>query len=358
LGEQLAEIPPSRLLGLLNVKYVIADKVRDVWLDGVYYDLGHEAVLGPGERLEVADLPHFAATALGLVSHLEGARDLAQGTPVAEVLVADNRGRVQRHLLRTGLDTAEGRCNAAVAHREARVVRRSPQGHDYFIHLELGSAIVPRRISIRYLAPVGRLHLRGASLVDERTGTFVPLVVSTQGRFRLVHSGDVKVYQNLDNLPRAFVVHRARVLDDEAAIAAMMDEAFRPGEEVILAEGEPLEGEGGRDEVEIVLYEPERVVVEARLAEEGYLVLTDAYYPGWRALVDEREVPIHRADVLFRAVRLPAGWHRVEFIYDPLSFKIGAAISLAALLGVVVALARPAVVTLKRPLRKSHAERR
>jgi len=296
----------------------------------------------------VADLPHFAATALGLVSHLEGTRDLAQGTPVAEVLVADNRGRVQRHLLRAGLDTAEGRCDAAVAHREARIARRSPEGSDYFTRLELGSAIVPRRISIRYLAPAGRLHLRGASLVDGRTETFVPLIVSSQGRFKLVHSGDVKVYQNLDNLPRAFVVHRARVLDDEAAIAAMRDEAFRPGEEVILAEGEPLEGRSGRDdEVEIVLYKPERVVVEARLAEEGYLVLTDAYYPGWRALVDGREVPIHRADVLFRAVRLPAGRHRVEFVYDPFSFKIGALISLAALLGVVAALARPAVATLK-----------
>jgi len=358
LGEQLTEMPPSRLLGLLNVRYVIADKVRDVWLDGVYYDLGHEAILGPGEKFQVADLPHFAATALGLVSHLEGAQDLAQGTPVAEVLVADDRGRVQRHLLRAGLDTAEGGYGAAVAHRKARIARRSPRGSDYFTRLGLGSAVVPRRISIRYLAPAGRLHLRGASLVDERTGTFVPLIVSTRGRFRLVHSGDVKVYQNLDNLPRAFVVHRARVLDDEAAIAAMGDETFRPGEEVILAEGEPLEGGGGRDEVEIVLYQPERVVVEAHLAGEGYLVLTDAHYPGWRALVDGREVPIHRADVLFRAVRLPAGRHRVEFVYDPLSLKIGAVISLAALLGVVAVLARPAAAALKRLLKKSHAERR
>jgi len=64
-------------------------------------------------------------------------------------------------------------------------------------------------------------------------------------------------------------------------------------------------------------------------------VLTDAYYPGWRALVDGLETPIYRADLLFRAVYLPAGQHRVEFIYDPLSFKLGAAISLAALLGLV-----------------------
>jgi uncharacterized membrane protein YfhO len=82
-------------------------------------------------------------------------------------------------------------------------------------------------------------------------------------------------------------------------------------------------------------YEPERVVISANLAADGYLVLTDAHYPGWRALTDGLETPIYRADLLFRAVYLPAGQHRVEFIYDPLSFKLGAAISLVALLGLV-----------------------
>jgi uncharacterized membrane protein YfhO len=67
--------------------------------------------------------------------------------------------------------------------------------------------------------------------------------------------------------------------------------------------------------------------------------LTDAHYPGWRALADSLETPIYRADLLFRAVYLPAGQHRVEFVYDPLSFKLGAAISLTALLGLVVGIA-------------------
>jgi uncharacterized membrane protein YfhO len=80
-------------------------------------------------------------------------------------------------------------------------------------------------------------------------------------------------------------------------------------------------------------------VISANLSEEGYLVLTDAHYPGWRALTDGLEMPIYRADLLFRAVYLPAGQHRVEFVYDPLSFKLGAAISLTALLGLVVGIA-------------------
>jgi len=344
LREQLKEIPSSRILNLLGVRYIIIDKVYDIWVDDVYYDLSHEAVLGPGvaSQVDVTELPDFAATSLGLVSHLEGAHDLPNGVPVAQVTITDERGAIQGHLLRAGIETAEGEY-AGARHDQARVCRHWPsnlQGNDYLARLELGEALIPRQILIEYLAPVGRLHLRGLSLIDDRTGTFVPVVVSTGGRFRLVHSGDVKIYENLDSLPRAFVVHRARVLDDEAAIAAMKDLSFRPEEEVILAPGgEAMNGQPGGGQVEVLSYEPERVVISANLAAEGYLVLTDAYYPGWHALTDGLEMPIHRANLLFRALYLPAGQHRVEFIYDPLSFKLGTAISLTALLGLVAGIA-------------------
>lgn len=351
LRESLKEIPPSRILSLLNVKYVITDKVHDVWVDGVYYDLSHEAVLGAGavSQVKVTDLPDFAVTSLGLVSHLEGAGDLPNGAPVAQVTITDELGAVQSRLLRAGIETAEGEYTAGVVqHDQARVCRHwpdDPQGNDYLARLEFGGALILRQISIEYLAPAGRLHLRGGSLIDDRTATFRPLVVSTGGRFRLVHSGDVKVYENLDSLPRAFVVHRAQVLDDEAAIAVMKDPSFRPENEVILAsDGHEVlspQDDGGA-EVELLSYEPERIVISADLAADGYLVLTDAYYPGWRALTDGLEVPIYRADLLFRAVYLPAGQHRVEFIYDPLSFKLGAAISLAALLALVAGAAAAA----------------
>jgi len=348
LREKLKDIPSSRILSLLNVKYVITDKVHDVWVDNVYYDLSHEAVLGPGmaSQVEVTELPDFGATSLGLVSHLEGARDLVNGVAVAQVVVTDRSGAVQTHLLRAGVETAEGEyAVGGVQHDQVRVCRHWPdnsKGSDYIARLEFGEALVPRQISIEYLAPTGWLHLQGLSLVDDRTATFWPLVVSTEGRFRLVHSGDVKIYENLDNLPRAFVVHRTRVLDDEAAIATMKDPSFQPEKEAILAPGgqevSPLHA-SGEDMVELLSYEPERIVISANLAEEGYLVLTDAYYPGWRALIDSLETPIYRADLLFRAVYLPAGQHRVEFVYDPLSFKLGAAISLTALLGLVVGIA-------------------
>jgi uncharacterized membrane protein YfhO len=75
-------------------------------------------------------------------------------------------------------------------------------------------------------------------------------------------------------------------------------------------------------------YRNNRVEIDARLSDPGILVLTDAFYPGWKVFVGGREQSILRANYLFRGVALPAGNHRVEFIYQPMSFKLGLTISL------------------------------
>jgi uncharacterized membrane protein YfhO len=89
-----------------------------------------------------------------------------------------------------------------------------------------------------------------------------------------------------------------------------------------------------------VRYAPERVTVEATARRRGLLVLSDLYYPGWKAEVDGREVEIERVNYLMRGVPLAAGNHRVEFRYEPTSWRMGWALSLAglgALAGLVVA---------------------
>jgi hypothetical protein len=348
LQGRIAEIPRGEVLNLFNVKYVIADKVYDVWVDGVFYDLGQRAFLGSENpaHLVLDDLPPFPSTALGVVSYLIDGGGLEQGSPVAEITIDDGEGQGYSFLLRAGEDTAEGEYGAGTRrHQPARVVghwRGNPAGNDYHALLDWEGAIYPQEIGVRYLASEGQLRLRGMTLIDQRTGTHQILTVSTEGRYRLVHGGDVKIYENLDVLPRAFVVHRARVIqDDEAVIAAMQEESFAPDEEVILsAEGPAVtsNGEGGEDQVSIISYEPEQVSIEADVETPGYLVLTDSYYPGWRALVDGQRAEILRADYCFRAVHLPRGEHVVEFIYDPTLVKVGLAVSLVSILLVAGAL--------------------
>ena len=80
---------------------------------------------------------------------------------------------------------------------------------------------------------------------------------------------------------------------------------------------------------------PERVVTQLTSDSAGLLVLADLFYPGWTAEVDGHPWEMLRADGVFRAVALPAGSHRVAFRYQPLSFKVGVALSVAALVAIL-----------------------
>jgi hypothetical protein len=83
---------------------------------------------------------------------------------------------------------------------------------------------------------------------------------------------------------------------------------------------------------------PNRIAFEAKLSEDGYVLLNEIDYPGWQATIDGQPATIHRADTLFRAVWTPAGVHRIEFCFWPRLLLPGAAISLATLAVVAAAL--------------------
>lgn len=87
----------------------------------------------------------------------------------------------------------------------------------------------------------------------------------------------------------------------------------------------------GSGEISWQLDWPDLVALEVAADKDSWLVLRDLYAPGWRASIDGKDVPIERADYLFRAVRVTAGSHRVRFEYKPFSFRLGLAVSLISL---------------------------
>jgi hypothetical protein len=77
-----------------------------------------------------------------------------------------------------------------------------------------------------------------------------------------------------------------------------------------------------------------RVIVSS--AQNGWLVTSNTWYPGWIVQVDGQNVPLLHANYLFQSVWLPSGIHRVEFIYRPMVFYAGAGLSLLGLIGILV----------------------
>jgi hypothetical protein len=139
-----------------------------------------------------------------------------------------------------------------------------------------------------------------------------------------------RLYEVTDTVPRTYVAARAiHERDPQSILRRLSTDEFDLLREVIVDSPIPLAPKGVfQGNAAIKLYRNNQVQIDAQLSEPGILVLTDAFYPGWKARVDGKERKILRANYLFRGVELPAGNHKVEFIYDPESFKVGLAISL------------------------------
>ena len=90
-----------------------------------------------------------------------------------------------------------------------------------------------------------------------------------------------------------------------------------------------------------------RMRIEVSPAADGLLIVSDLFYPGWKATVDGRAVEILRANYLLRAVPVAAGKHVVEMRYEPESFRIGLILSVLGCL-VVAGLVWVHVVISKR----------
>lgn len=81
------------------------------------------------------------------------------------------------------------------------------------------------------------------------------------------------------------------------------------------------------DSVKIIDYKPNQINLESFSSTNNYLVLSELYYPGWKAYVDGIKIPIQRANYLLRAIPLKPGKHKIKFVYSPKSFWLGASIS-------------------------------
>lgn len=186
------------------------------------------------------------------------------------------------------------------------------------------------------LGHYGILRSANSRLLDLMNVQYMVTEKELDGRWELAfeeRDSTMRVYRNRHVLPRAFVVYQAEyATSPDAALSRLLEDTFDLRTKVILegAPPDPVSGATpGTGQAQIVRYEPERVVIETDTSADGFLVLTDTYMPGWHVQVDRQPGELYIADYAFRAVRVPAGEHRVEFAYAPSSLSIGAAFSLA-----------------------------
>jgi hypothetical protein len=164
-------------------------------------------------------------------------------------------------------------------------------------------------------------------------------------------AGSAYVY-TIPGAARARFVPAARLVDDAGAAKRLLQPDFDPDQEVLLHDASngvgPLVGEAStsfnstRAAIAITQESQRQVRLSTDSPAEGFLLLADTYYPGWIASIDGTPVPLYRANLSVRAIRLPGGRHDVQFTYEPPGVRRGrivTAIALASLLLWVIAAA-------------------
>jgi len=159
--------------------------------------------------------------------------------------------------------------------------------------------------------------------------------LAVDGLKKVPVEGGSMLYENTTVLPRALVVPQCSVIPDTALLLRRLHSAaFEPTREVFLEETPGDMPENGIASVPVITaYKNRSVEIDAQ--GPGWLVVSDLYYPGWHAALDEKKVNIYRANYTFRAVALPSGNHHITFTYAPDSFAKGWRLSLLSLTAIV-----------------------
>ncbi len=246
-----------------------------------------------------------------------------------------------------GADLSDGRLDSAMAETsDAVVAYRDVDGgrQEYRARLALSQPQTPEGITIRHTGAPAALVIQAMTLVDQRTGMFSALLPSDRGRYELVHSGDVKVYENLDVQPRAYLVNQWTSVDDSEEALALLQSGTVDFRQHAVVENAPAFSTQRHAEdapatkigtIQLIDYAPEEVTLQVNVEgvgnEPALLVLSDVYYPGWQATVDGIDTPIYAANQIFRGLFVPPGEHEVTFVYRPQSWLRGVWISLGGL---------------------------
>ena len=194
------------------------------------------------------------------------------------------------------------------------------------------------------------------------------------GHELLARAEGISLYENKSAMPRAFFADQTIDAPSHAeALRILSESGFDPRTTVVIERDAGTQktgnmrvsnftGRWSRLNAEMKLLpapaiativedKRDSVAIQTENGTEGLLVLSDNYYPGWRALIDGAPAEIFRANCTMRGVSVPAGRHLVSFVFMPAAFFVSMYVSLAAAAATLAALI---LFSIKRSRSSSH----
>jgi len=206
-----------------------------------------------------------------------------------------------------------------------------------FLNVFSFTSSMPDMVNVKYLVLAKDQFAREKGQLGEK---YQPVFQSPDG--------SQLVLENRMVLPKGWLVPAAaQITDLRQTLSILQSPSFDPRKTAIVESTPPLPM-ASPDSVEpfplnavsVVSYEGERIAVSTRTPRNALLVLGEKYYKGWNATVDGKPVEIYPVNHILRGVYLTPGKHKVEFVFDPLPFKIGKWLTLTSFLFYAVLLGR------------------
>jgi uncharacterized membrane protein YfhO len=124
----------------------------------------------------------------------------------------------------------------------------------------------------------------------------------TAKNFLLVKkSNDILIYQNQKFLPSAYLINDSETIP-----------------------------------IKITSHSPNKIILDTQNLPSGKLVLSEIFYPGWKAISDEGNLNIYPEQKILRAVNFKSGNSKIIFSYEPKPFKHGLFLSSVTLLSIII----------------------
>jgi Bacterial membrane protein YfhO len=362
----------DRGLDLMSVKYLLvsepkapmtasSDPSKVVNSAGLrWHDVELGRVLGAGVcRPESADTTTQVSfsdqgqptTEIGLVTMLGCSVTIPDNAAVAQIQVTDVQGQVETHPFLAGRDTAETAYDcpdvrSKMQHQRAKIYRdlASPTCpvHQYVTVLKLKRPQAVRQLQIKWANQLGVLQVSRISLFDRRTAESYPVKpIELNSRWQPVEpTPSGMVYENKKVMPRTWLVPETLHLTSAQVLTAIRTSRLPDGQTYepqkmalvetpqALLKAVPLQS---TDRAEILKLEDTYIQIQTQVATPKFLVLSDVFYPGWQATIDGKATKIFQANYVQRGVQVPTGEHVIEFKFEPMSFRLGASITVLSL---------------------------
>jgi hypothetical protein len=353
----------NRSLDIMSVRYVFIPKPSTVTDDkGVSWskeDMNISFGTGCGTQepnsVNIQVPAQTSATAIGIVSSLGCSTGVVNNDEVVRILVTDANGNVVTQSLQAGRDTSEWAYECSdvlpnMQHRKAPIFESFPTereslqtctGHTYVSIFSVEKLRDVKNIKLEWVGSAGGISIKKISLINGKTQQSYPITTLSDAT-RWNHVEDINatsVYENLRAMPRAWLVPEVVSAKSEDILNSIKSSKlpdgrlFNPSKVALVKNALKFKTSNldASATAKVVNLSDTRVEVTTNSSSPAFLVLSDVYYPGWKATVDGKNVHLFQTDYVLRGVLVPSGKHIVKFEFKPLSFHLGLGISAASL---------------------------